>query len=173
MIKKLLEKYTIEEIADAVMIPQKLTKKQQAEADLQLAEARKKNQLAFSESDRLLANLLRFKLQLEDYLKNEDFNTEKTFGHFLKEYLQLISKKRNEFAAEIDIHETLLSQLINNRRDPSENIMIRLELHTNNSIPATSWYRLVEKQKEHTIQNNKALRKSEKKFVKKKLNISF
>jgi plasmid maintenance system antidote protein VapI len=173
MSKKLFVSYSTKDIADAFILTQKLTKKQQDEAAQQLAEAREKSQQELSEDDRLLINLLQFKFQLEDYLKNEDFNIEKTFGHFLKEYLQLIHRKRNEFAAEIDIHETLLSQLINNRRDPSESIMVRLELHSNNSIPATSWYRLVEKQKEHSIQNNKALRKSEKKFVKKRLNISF
>jgi plasmid maintenance system antidote protein VapI len=173
MSKKEVIGYSRKELADAFVLTQKLTKKQQAEAAKQLAAAREKRQKEFSEADRLLANLLQFKFQLEDYLKNESFNTEKTFGHFLKEYLHLIHKKRNEFAAEIDIHETLLSQLINNHRDPGDNIMIRLELHSNNSIPAASWYRLVEKKKEYFIQNDKELRKSEKKFVKKRLSISF
>lgn len=117
-------------------------------------------------------SMLQLKFRLEEYIDNREFDDKLTFGYFLKEYLQLIHKKRNEFAAEIDIHETLLSQLINNHRAPSESVIIRLELHSNNAIPATYWYRLVEKQKEHFIGTNKELRKMEKRFVKNPLRIS-
>jgi len=37
-LKKLLNKYTLEEIADSFMLPAKLTAKQKQEADRQLAE---------------------------------------------------------------------------------------------------------------------------------------
>lgn len=76
MSKKLFTTYSTEEIADAFILTQKLTQKQQAEAAQQLTEARKKSQQEFSDSDRLLANLLQFKFKLENYLKNEDFNTD-------------------------------------------------------------------------------------------------
>jgi len=88
---------------------------------------------------------------LETYLKQDDFDTTLTFGHFLNRYLKVINRKKKEFAEEIQIHETLLSHLINDRREPNENIVVRLELHSNNVIPAVYWYKLAEKEKEHHI----------------------
>lgn len=166
-------KFTDTEIAEAFVLPVKLTQKQRHEAALQLAEARKKSMAEMSEADILTGNLLQLKFQLENYIKSDKFDELKTFGYFLKQYLQIINKKRNEFAWEIDVHETLLSQLINDHREPGENIIIRLELHCNNLIPAAYWYRLIEKQKEHFIQTNTELRKREKKFVKRQLKLSY
>ncbi|NLR65694.1 helix-turn-helix transcriptional regulator [Chitinophaga varians] len=171
-VKKGFSKKKLEEVADDVVMTEKLSPAQEVEARKQLAAARKKTQAGMTEQERLIANLLQLKFRLEEYIDNREFDDKLTFGYFLKEYLQLIHKKRNEFAAEIDIHETLLSQLINNHRAPSESVIIRLELHSNNAIPATYWYRLVEKQKEHFIGTNKELRKMEKKFVKNPLRIS-
>jgi len=172
MINKQFAGMSNEDIADAFILPQKLTKKQGTSAALELAAARKKRQEEMTEADKLTANLFQLKFQLEDYIKNEGFDAEKTFGYFLKKYLHLGNKKRNEFAAEIGIHETLLSQLINNHREPGNNIIIRLELHSSNVIPAAWWYRLVEKEKEYFIQTNRQLRKNERKFVKKRLAVS-
>ena len=173
MMIKTLEKYSDKEIVEAFVLPQKLTKKQQAEASLQLAEARKKSIDKMTVAERLTANLLQLKFQVEDYLKTDEFDENKTFGYFLKQYLLLIDRKGNEFADEIDIHETLLSQLVNNHREPGDNILIRLELHSNSIMPASYWYRLIEKQKEHFIKNDIALRKREKKFVKNKVEVSY
>jgi len=44
-LKKLLKEYTPEEIADAMILPAKLTLKQKKEADKQLAEHREKRRL--------------------------------------------------------------------------------------------------------------------------------
>lgn len=152
--------------------PAKLTKAQQAEAAGQLAEARRISRLQQTDEDKLAANLLQLRFRLEDYLGDKIFSTDKTFGYYLACYIDIIQKKRNEFASDIDIHETLLSQLINNRRSPSENILIRLELHSNNTIPASYWYRLVEKEKEYYIQTSRKIRAQEKKFVKNKIKIT-
>lgn len=170
---KALEKYSDKEIAEALVLPQKLTRKQQAEAAIQLAEARKKSIAKMTNAEKLAANLLQLKFQVEDYLKNDEFDEQKTFGYFLKQYLLLINRKRNEFAEDINIHETLLSQFVNNHREPGENIFVRLELHSNNIIPASYWYRLIEKQKENFIKNDASLRRREKKFVKNKVEVSY
>lgn len=90
--------YSNEEIADAFVFPQRLTKKQEKEAVHQLAEARKKRQPEMSDSDKLTTNLLQFKFQLEDYVDKEEFLYKKTFGYFIKTYIRLSKKKRNEFA---------------------------------------------------------------------------
>lgn len=169
--KKLLKKYTPEELADAFVFPVKLTAKQKKEAAEQLAAARKKTQEGMTESTKLGLQLYHLKFQLEDYLQSTAFNPELTFGCFLKKYVELLNKKRKEFAEEISIDETLLSQLINNHRLPPDYIAIRLELHSDNIIPASYWIRLVEKQRLHEITTDKELRKREMKYVHGKLTI--
>ena len=170
--KKLLKKYTPEELAEAFVFPVKLTAKQQKEAAKQLAAARKKIQEDMTDEDRLSLRLYGLRFQLEDYLESKEYNDEFTFGNFLKKYVEVLNKKRKTFAEEISIDETLLSQLINMHRLPPDYIAIRLEIHSNNFIPATWWIKLVEKQRLHEITNDKELRKKERPFVHVKLKLS-
>lgn len=163
--KKLRAMHTPEELADAFVFPVKLTAKQQKEAAEHLAAARKKGQAEMSEETRLGLEIFSVRFKIETYLESKEFNPELTFGSFLKKYVEVYDKKRKEFAKEISIPETLLSQLINNHRLPPDYIAIRLELHSNNYIPAEYWATLVEKQRLHEIRTSKALRKKEKPFV--------
>jgi len=171
-IKKLMEKYTPEELADAYIFPVKLTLKQKKEAATQLAEARKKTQAEMTEKDRLISRLLQFRFQLENYIDGNSFDPGFTFSHFLKEYVTILNKKRKVFAEEISIDETMLSQFINMHRMPPDYMAIRLELHSNNTIPAEYWYRLVEIQREYQIKTDKGLRKKEMKYVHNKLAVT-
>jgi len=170
--KKLRKKYTPEELAEGFVFPVKLTAKQQKEAAKQLAEARKKTQQEMTDQDRLISGLWQFRFQLEDYLESKEYNPDLTFGHFLKRYVELLDKKRKTFAEEISIDETLLSQLINMHRLPPDYVAIRLEIHSNNMIPAAYWIRLVEKQRLHEIETDKEMRKKERPFVHGKLTVS-
>jgi plasmid maintenance system antidote protein VapI len=164
--KKLLKEHGPEELVNGFVFPVKLTKKQQKEAAEQLAAARKKTQAEMTEETKNSLQLYHLRFVLEDYLDGKDpFNPEFTFGYFLKRYVELLEKKRKDFADEISIDETLLSQLINNHRLPPDYITIRLEIHSGNIIPATFWIRLIEKQRLHEISTNEDLRKKERKFV--------
>ena len=164
-LKKIFEEYTPAEIADAMMIPAKLTPKQKREADQQLAEHRAKRRSEMTEEDKQHFELLKLKMQLEDYIKGDQYNPEFTFGYFLEQYLQLTNRKKKEFAQDIQIHETLLSNILKNRREPNESIMIRLELHSNNTIPAIDWFKLLDKEKGYQIKTNRSLRDKESQFV--------
>lgn len=164
--KKLIKEHTPEELAEAFVFPVKLTKKQKKEAAEQLAAARKKSRESMTEETKNSLRLYHLRFRIEDYLDGKDpFNPEFTFGFFLKRYVELLEKKRKDFAEEISIDETLLSQLINNHRLPPDYITIRLEIHSDNTIPATYWIRLVEKQRLHEISTNEELREKERKFV--------
>jgi hypothetical protein len=169
---KLKKKYTPEELVDAFVFPVKLTAKQKKEAAIQLAEARKKTQQEMSGETRLALQLWQFRFRMENYLESKEYISELTFGHFLKKYVELLDKKRKTFAEEISIDETLLSQLINMHRLPPDYVAIRLEIHSNNIIPAANWIRLVEKQRLYEIETDKELRKKERPFVHGKLTIS-
>lgn len=163
--KKLSKKFTPEELVDAFVFPVKLTAKQKKEAAEQLAAARKKSQAEMTEETKRRLIAIGIRSRIKDALEENTFNPEHTFGSFLKLYVDLLEKKRKEFAAEISIEDSLLSQLINGHRFPPDYIAIRLELHTDNIITATHWLRLIEKQRLHEIENNKELRKKEKSYV--------
>lgn len=159
------KKHTPEELAEAIVYPVSLTSKQKKEAAEQLAAARKKSQEEMTESDRLTLQLLQLKFQLEDYIESKKYDLKKNFGFFLKQYIDILEIKRKTFANDISIDETMLSQLINMHRTPPDYISIRLELHSNNIIPADYWFKLAEKEKEYKIKTDKKLREQEKKFV--------
>ena len=167
-----VEKLTDAEIVEAYIYPKLLNKKQKAEASIQLAEARLRSRANMTAENKLGLNLMQLRLQMEKYINAADFEIEKTFGYYLKEYLHLINVKRNVFAHDISIHETLLSQLINNKRAPNESIMIRLELHSNNVFPATVWHRIAEKGRGHALQTDKKLRQRERTKVKRRLPVA-
>lgn len=169
---ELAEKYTPEELADSIVFPVELTAKQRDKAAAQLAKVRKEARTKVTAGEEVALKLMRLKITLEDYLQSDKYNPKLTFGYFLTAYLDLINKKRNEFADEIGIHETLLSQLVNDRREPNDSMMIRLELHSGNAIPALHWLKLVEKSKENYISTDQDLRRRERKFVKKHVALS-
>lgn len=169
--KGISSKYTDKELAEALIFPVKLTAAQKKEAARQLAIARKTTQRTLSEKDRLILGLSQLKFKMEDYIRNKEFDPDFTFSYFLKQYVELLRVKRKEFASEIGIDETLLSQFINQHRMLPEYMAIRLEIHSSNSIPAAYWFKIVEKQKEHQLSTDTAIRKKERKHVRRRLAI--
>jgi plasmid maintenance system antidote protein VapI len=161
----LLEKHGAAELANNFVFPVKLSKKEQVQADKELKTVLQESRASISKEDMLRLNLLQLRFQIEDYVNNKHFDKHKTFGHFLKIYITGLNKKRNEFAKEIHIKPTELSQYINNHRIPPKNVMIRLELHSHMIIPATDWYRLLEKETLHELGNNRTLRAEQRQFV--------
>jgi transcriptional regulator with XRE-family HTH domain len=172
--KMISQKHTAKELAGAIVFPVTLNPAQKKEAAEQLAAARKKGEKGMAENDRLALQLLQLKFQLEDYIQNnKEFNPDLTFGNFLKQYVDLLQVKRKDFADEISIDETLLSQFINMHRMPPEYIAVRLEIHSNNAIPATYWFKLVEKQREYELMTDKDIRRKENKYVRRKVAVNF
>jgi plasmid maintenance system antidote protein VapI len=163
--RKKSEKISQAEWDGDIFIAAKLTPTEKKEADRQLAEARKKNKKPMTEEVRV--GLIHFcvRFRIEDSLQNKEYDPAMTFGHFLKQYVDLLEIKQKEFADQIGIDETLLSQLINGHRMPPDYLIIRLEIHSNNDIPADFWYRLVEREKGHFIRTDKEIRKIQAKYV--------
>lgn len=169
---RLLEKYSTKELAESFVFRTKLTTKQQKEADKELSEMRKKVQEKLTPNQIRLSRLLQLKYQMEDYYTNSAYNVNQSFGFYLRQYLTSLDKKNKDFAKDINIDETELSQLLNAHRKPSEKIIIRLEIHSNKTIPAITWYKILEKEKEYQIITDKVIRKAESKNVKNKLQVS-
>ena len=163
--RKFNGKVTQAELDGDVFIGVELTPAEKKEASRILAEAREKSKKEMTEEVRV--SLIQFGMRgrIDDYLATEKYDPAKSFGCFLKEYVDKIGTKRKDFAEQIGIDESLLSQLINGHRLPPDYITIRLEIHSGNRIPAGHWYKLITMEKEHYIKTDKEIRKKQRKFV--------
>ena len=157
---------------DGLILTRDLSGREQRKANDELTEARRQVQAGLTGQDRLAARILQFKLKLHEYLSEKNFDPAMTFSSCLAQYVAILDKKRRTFADEINIDETELSQVINRHRAPAEYLFIRLEIHSNNNIPANWWFKLMEREKEHRISTNKELRKLQRRHVRKKLRIT-
>lgn len=164
--KELRKKYTDEEIAESMLIPQDLTAKEKKKADEELLAFRFKMLKEQSEDKRIYSELLRFKYLMEDYIKGKIYDEERTFGKQLEEYIRILRRTKKRISEDLDIHYTRLSRIINDREEPNIEVIYRLEKHSANLIPALYWWKLVTKKQEHIIKKDKKMRKKEASKVK-------
>ena len=165
-------KNKIDEINESFISPD-ITVEQKEETLEAFRAYRKRIETKRTSKDKLIIQLLQLKYQMNDYLSTGSPNDIYNFGFFLKEYINILNKKDKDFAEEIDIEPSKLSQIINRHRKPNEEFIIRLELHSNKNFPAIMWYKLLEKEKEQEIINDIEIRNQQKKHVKSKLEFSF
>ena len=166
---KLKEKYSDIELASNFVFRNNLSAIQKASSDLEMNKMRNNLLVSLSPNQLLLTQLLQLRYQIESYLDNPDYDVQQSFSFYLKSYLNFLNKKNKQFAQDIDIAETELSQILNQHRKPSEKLFIRLEIHSNKIIPAIAWFKLSEREKEYEIMTNNSLRVKELNHVKNKL----
>jgi plasmid maintenance system antidote protein VapI len=171
--KEIEKKHTSKEIAEALVFPMSADSDERTELLSAFKGIRKKHAEKQSEETKLISKLLQLKFLMEDYLKSDRFDEAFYFGFFLKEYITRLEKKNKEFASEINVDPTELSQIINKHRKPTEKIIYRLELHSNRNFPAVMWFKLLEKEREYELEHNTAIVDSEKKHVSEHLHFSF
>ncbi|WP_295127940.1 hypothetical protein [uncultured Chitinophaga sp.] len=151
----------------------RLTDEQQKEAAEQLREVRRISQANMTDRDRLISRLLQFRFRIADYIENNHRDKFYSFSYFLKEYISILNIADADFAGHIGISSTLLSRLINQKQHPPKYVMVRLEIHSNKTIPADYWCRLVHKQQLRDLELNEEIRKVQRPFVPKTLDVSF
>ena len=122
-----------------------------------------------TEIKEIISALLRFRFKIEDYLNSEEFDQNLTFSACLKEYIKLIHKKQKEFASDINMQQTELSQIINKHRKPPHGFVVRLEIHSSGAIPAQYWNKILNKENEFELLNDPAVWATESKNVIRKL----
>jgi len=169
--QKLRETYSDEEIAEGFMIPETLTDE---EAQLEAVAFRKMRFEMLSnrtDEQRMLSEVTRLRIKINEYLKEGVFLENQSFGKILDEYIRILNRSRKVFAEEIDLHYTKLSRIINGKEVPSISLIYRLEQHTAELIPAIYWWKLLTRQQEQAIQVDKEQRKIEQKRVKNQLRI--
>jgi hypothetical protein len=163
------KKYTKEEQADAFVFRNELSEKEKVEASNELILARKKVKKQLNDNQILYAKVLQLRFQMEDYSRSNSYNKDFSFAYFLRKYIRLSYKNNKDFAKDIHLAETELSSILNKGRTPNRKTFVRFELHSNNVIPAISWYKVLEKEKEYELQTDMILREEEEKYVKKRL----
>ncbi|WP_294212617.1 hypothetical protein [uncultured Chryseobacterium sp.] len=167
-------KFTGEELADAFVFPadQVLDAKEKKEEEDFWA-ARRNQFDNRTHKQKMYSRLLQLKFQLEDYINSSQYLETFSFGFFLNEYVSRQDKKDKDFAVEVDVKPTVLSQYMNDHRKPTDEFIIRLELHSNGMIPAISWFKVIQKDKEHKIRTSQKLRDEESKHVKNRLGFAY
>jgi plasmid maintenance system antidote protein VapI len=91
--------------------------------------------------------MLQLKSQLENYVHGDQFEEQFNFSYFLKEYIRRQAMTDKNFALDIGVSDAAISQYINNRRKPTNEFMIRLELHSCGLFQALTWLKLLHKEK--------------------------
>jgi plasmid maintenance system antidote protein VapI len=167
------KKYSKEEQVESFVFRIKRSDKQIQEASNELVIARKKARGKLNESQILYAKVQQLRFLIEDYAKSNTYNKDFSFAYFLRKYIRLNYKLNKNFAADIELPQTELSSILNKGRIPSKKTIVRLELHSSNTISAVSWYKLLEKQKEYDLQTDKEARLKESKHVKNRLVFDF
>jgi len=112
-------------------VDSRYTSKKDREADGKaLMEARLKRMENLSEDQIARAKLLQLKLKMEEYISKPVYQDYNFFTEFLTTYIDTIYSKRSNFAKDIDITPILLSKVINNHREPRDEFMMRLMIHS-------------------------------------------
>ncbi len=163
--QKLKQQFSDEEIVDSMLIPADLTEKEQQELANEMTAIRKQSLRETTEEDRILADVMRLRFQMEAYVKSDGFSFQKTFGKFLEEYIRVLKKTRREIAEDLAIHYTKLSRIINDKEEPNIELSYRLEKHSGNLIKAETWWRLTVKKQAFVISKDVETRRKEQRKV--------
>ncbi|BDS13364.1 hypothetical protein [Aureispira anguillae] len=149
-----------------MLIPAELSEKKAKEVQDKISILRMKKLKETSEEDRILADVMRLRFLIEDYLKEDGFSFEKTFGKYLEEYIRILKKPRREIAKDLAIHYTKLSRIINDKEEPNIELCYRLEKHAGNLIKTKTWWKLMIKKQEFIISEDDVTRQVEQDKVK-------
>jgi plasmid maintenance system antidote protein VapI len=159
--RELSEQFTDQELVEGYVFPADLEEQEKEAIEAEFRALRFKALKERTEEQRLLSALMRIKLLIKDYFESEHFDQEFSFSHQLEQYIKLIGRSQKDFAAEIDLHPTKLSRILNGRDNPNNELVYRLEKHCGNIIPAIYWWRLYAKQLEDEIKTNDSQRNIE------------
>ncbi|BDS15173.1 hypothetical protein [Aureispira anguillae] len=159
--QKLSKQYSDEEIADAMLIPKGLTEIEMEKAKEDLLVFRLKLLAEQNEEERIYSDLLRFKYQMEDYIKMGGYSSDKSFGKHLEEYAHILKRTKKQLSEDLNVHYTRLSRIINDKEEPNVELTYRLEEHCDQLIPFIYWWRLMIKKQEALIKQDEKTRKQE------------
>jgi len=106
------------------------SKKESASEATTLMEARLARMKNLSKDQFIRAKLMQLKLRMEAYVKQPVYDNQNYFSDFLKTYIDTIYTSRSRFAKDINITPIRLSQVVNMHREPKEEFIMRLMIHS-------------------------------------------
>jgi hypothetical protein len=106
------------------------TTKERAHDAVALMEARLERIKELPREQIMRAKLLQLKLKMENYLKEPVYDQQNHFANFVEAYVDTLYLKRSEFARDINVTPVFLSQVINNHREPKEEFILKLMIHS-------------------------------------------
>ena len=112
-------------------VDSRYSSKKERQADSKaLMEARLDRMKNLSKDQIIRAKLLQLKLKMEEYIQKPVYKDHNFFTEFLTSYIDTIYSKRSNFANDIDITPVRLSQVLNSHREPKDEFMLRLMIHS-------------------------------------------
>lgn len=136
------------------------SRKEKENDSLLLMQSRLEKMKELSQEEILKAKLLQLKLRMEEYIKESDASKEIQFSFFLTAYIDSIYSKRIDFARDLNITPNYLSKVINNHREPNEEFIYKLMIHSEKiykhitKFEINMWYKLYYQEKLNGIIKN-------------------
>jgi hypothetical protein len=124
------KKENIKEMVEFGVDSRYSSKKEKESESVKLMQARLDRLKILTKEQIMRAKLLQVKLKMDTYLEQPVYDKHNHFTDFLGLYIDSIYSKRSEFADDINITPVLLSQVINNHREPKEEFIMKLMLHS-------------------------------------------
>jgi len=150
--KRLSKHLSDEEIVDGYVFNDDSTSPEEQEAiDKEFRELRMKRLSEMTDSEQLFGKLMKIKYRMQDYFESSSFDKTFSFSQQLRQYSKIIKRTNKEFAKDLNLHHTKLSRILNNKENPSVELMYRLEEHSNGELPAHYWWRLYSREFESKI----------------------
>lgn len=118
------------EIANEVVDSRYSSSREQRDEAQLLMEKRKLRMSKLSRAEVFKAKLMQLKLQMEEFLRTPVYDNKPHFTTFLERYIDTLYDKRSEFARDIAVTPVSLSQVLNNHREPKEEFMLKLMVHS-------------------------------------------
>ena len=125
-----------------------------------------------SNYDIMVAKLMQFKLQMEEYLNTPEYDNKYSFSKCLTIYVDSIYNKRMNFAHDMSIDDKVLSKVINAHVPPQKEFLLKLVMHSEKSFEPlghfdqNTWHRIFYKEKLGEIMASQNIwKKSLKKLV--------
>ncbi len=146
--------YTLEELADAHIIPAKLTSEERAQVDAEMHVFRMRILAEMTAEDKLKSNLCQLRALIRRDLEKNEQPYKYTFQSVLKEYLQICRKKQVTLAQELELHPSKLNVYLSGKEHPNLAVLYRLEKHSGGLMPALLWWRVAARKIEQQIQND-------------------
>lgn len=106
------------------------SKKEKEQDSVELMEARLARMKNVTKGQITRARLMQLKLRMDEYLKEPVYDDEQHFTRFLVSYIDTLYTKRIDFAKDINVTANFLSKIINSHREPNEEFILKLMLHS-------------------------------------------